>query len=93
MAASLSTVLEQALHSGDNTQLELCLQNRNIKVVAQTIARLGTAQVLPLLTRLVDKFEARPARGAMLLPWVKSLLEHHAAYLVTMPELAIALGE
>lgn len=82
-----SLFVSQALHSGDNTLLEYCLGNHNPTIVSNTVQRLPSAKVLPLLRTIVDKLRARPARGAVLICWIRELVLHHTAYLLSAPDL------
>uniref|UniRef100_K3WH81 Small-subunit processome Utp12 domain-containing protein n=1 Tax=Globisporangium ultimum (strain ATCC 200006 / CBS 805.95 / DAOM BR144) TaxID=431595 RepID=K3WH81_GLOUD len=86
-ASSLSSVLEQALQSKDNAMLEYCLRTRDAKVIGNTIKRVASVKVLELLEILVLKFEKSPGRCARLCPWIRSILLHHTAYLMTQPDL------
>ncbi len=89
---SLVTALSQALQTEDDTLLDQCLDVVDQKVVNSTVARLSSTYVLPLLHRLVAKFERRPARGASLCVWVRSVLSTHTGYLLGVPELAQELA-
>lgn len=86
-ASSLSSVLEQALQSKDNAMLEYCLRTRDAKTIGNTIKRVASVKVLELLEILVIKFEKSPGRCARLCPWIRSILLHHTAYLMTQPDL------
>ncbi len=89
---SLVTVLSQALQTDDDVVLDQCLDVVDEKIVNSTVARISSTYVLPLLHRLVAKFERRPARGASLCVWVRSVLSVHTGYLLGVPELAQELS-
>jgi U3 small nucleolar RNA-associated protein 5 len=91
-ASSLSSLLEQALQSKDNAMLEYCLRTRDAKVIANTIKRVASVKVLELLDIIVLKFEKSPGRCARLCPWIRSILLHHTAYLMTQPDLVQSLS-
>jgi U3 small nucleolar RNA-associated protein 5 len=91
-ASSLSTLLQQALQSKDNAMLEYCLRARDVKVIANTIKRVSSVKILELLEILVLKFEKSPGRCARLCPWMRSILLHHTAYLMTQPDLVQSLS-
>lgn len=91
-ASSLSSVLEQALQSKDNAMLEYCLRTRDAKTIGNTIKRVSSVKVLELLEILVIKFEKSPGRCARLCPWIRSILLHHTAYLMTQPDLVQSLS-
>jgi U3 small nucleolar RNA-associated protein 5 len=89
---SLVTLIDQALQSGDDGLLEQCLACADADVVEATARRLPTSRVVMFLRKLVAKFEKRPSRGVLLTQWLSSLLRHHTAYLVTVPDLAHQLA-
>ncbi|CEI89834.1 hypothetical protein RMCBS344292_04179 [Rhizopus microsporus] len=86
-AGSLQTVLVQALHSGDNSLLEACLQFTKRDVIENTIRRLPTKYIIPLLIDLITRFQEKPGRAPALLIWIQSILLIHTAYLMTVPNL------
>ena len=51
VASSLQVVLEQALQTQDDAQLEYCLAVTDPAVIHATVARLSTEKVLPFLSR------------------------------------------
>ncbi|KAI8644881.1 WD40-repeat-containing domain protein [Parasitella parasitica] len=86
-AGSLQTVLVQALHSNDAGLLEACLQHTKPDVINNTVRRLPTEYLIPLLMELIQKFQEKPGRAPVLLVWIKSVLLIHTAYLMTVPDL------
>lgn len=86
-AGSLQTVLVQALHSNDADLLEACLQHTKVEVINNTVRRLPTEYLIPLLLDLITKFQEKPGRAPALLIWIKSVLTIHTAYLMTVPDL------
>ncbi len=91
-AASLQALLEQALQTNDDGQLEMCLCVTDGRVIDATVARLAAPKVIPLLTALIARFEAKPARGAALLPWLRSVLVQHTGHLMAVPGLVQRLA-
>jgi len=91
-SGALTTVLEQALQSNDNSLLEICLGHVDQKIVNATVRNMSPTRVTELISSLVTKFENKPARASMLLVWIKALLDQHANYLMHAPDLADALG-
>lgn len=89
---SLAAVLAQALHAGDDATLELVLSYSEPTVIASSVARLPPPSVLPLLSRLVAKLQAKPTRGLTLSAWLRPLLSTHAGYLLGLPDLPDRLG-
>lgn len=86
-ASSLHQLAKQAVQSGDSVLLEKCLQVTATKVIETTVCRLEPALVIPLLDKLVVRFQNRPARGSSLLLWMQAVLVHHMNYLLTVPDL------
>lgn len=89
---SLVTLLDQGLQTGDDALLEQCLACDDAEVVDATASRLPVSRVVPLLRKLMAKFEKRPARGMLLTRWLVSILRHHMAFLISVPELAAQLA-
>jgi hypothetical protein len=85
---SLVVLLEQALQSGDDVLLEQCLACDDNDVIEATSAHLPTARIFAFIRRLVSKFEKRPSRGLLLTRWLSAILKYHAAYLISLPDLA-----
>lgn len=88
---SLASVLQQALHSRDDAALELVLGHQDKTVIGNTVSRLGATYVIPFLTRVVAKFQAKPSRGVQLVGWLRAVLTHHTGYLLTVPHLVASL--
>jgi len=89
---SLATILTQALQAKDDAQLELVLSNSNEKGVVQaTVARLPPQLVLPFVTRLVSRLQAKPSRAQQLLSWVRAVLVQHTGFLLSQPALVANL--
>uniref|UniRef100_A0A1D1ZX85 Small-subunit processome Utp12 domain-containing protein n=1 Tax=Auxenochlorella protothecoides TaxID=3075 RepID=A0A1D1ZX85_AUXPR len=91
-AASLATLLSQALRSGDRDLLERCLAVRRERVVSATLRALGPADAALLLRALVARLGASPARGEALAAWVGATLRVHAGSLVADPGMQPVLG-
>ena len=65
--------------------LEHCLGSTDKRVIEATVGGLAPHHVIPFLSRVVAKFEARPARGKLLTTWIQSVIENHASYIVSTP--------
>jgi hypothetical protein len=83
-SGSLVAVLSQALQAQDHNLLEYCLTTGSAgnRVVTQTVARLDSKYVLPLLEALTQRLRQRPGRGRQLLPWLQTLLSTHTGLLM-----------
>ena len=85
---SMVVLVDQALQSGDDALLEECLGCEDLHVVNATVARLSAARIVPLLKKLVSKFEKRPSRSSLLTLWLASILRVHSSFLMACPDLA-----
>lgn len=92
-AASLGTVINQALRTNDAQLLELCLQTSDLKIVENTINRMDSALALELLSRLASRMHRRPGRAMNLMSWMKFTMIAHGGALVTQPDLTARLAE
>jgi hypothetical protein len=88
---SLAVVLQQALQSRDDAQLELVLAHSDKGIIHNTVAKLPPTCVLPFLSRVVSRFQAKPSRGLQLVVWLRALLSAHTGYLLTVPHLIASL--
>ena len=41
-----------------------------------------------MLKTLVEKFQSRPHKGTVLIPWIRQIMVQHASYLITVPQLS-----
>jgi len=85
---TLQTVLVQALHTNDETLLENCFNfaGGNEKTIKTTVKKLPLPYVLPLLTKVVAKFQSQPSRALSFILWIKQVIRIHSAYLLQLPE-------
>jgi U3 small nucleolar RNA-associated protein 5 len=91
-ARSLVKILEQALKVSDDALLEHCLSTSDVHIIRETVQGLSALCVTQFLTRVISKFEARPARAATLCLWIKTIVETHAGYLTSSQDAVAALG-
>ena len=91
-AGSLASLLVQALQSDDSALLGECLGVTDPRTITATVARLPSSCVHPLLITLVEKFQSRPHKSHMLVPWIREILLAHASYLITVPNLLDSLA-
>ncbi|KAJ3118793.1 WD repeat-containing protein 43 [Phlyctochytrium bullatum] len=82
-AASLQSMLSQAVHTGDKQLLETTLAVTDPRIILATVRRLQPGLVIPLLDMLVSRLQAKPNRAAALIEWIRSIIVAHAAYLMT----------
>ncbi|KAK0667076.1 Dip2/Utp12 family-domain-containing protein [Cercophora samala] len=92
-AASLGTVINQALRTNDAHLLESCLQTSDLKIVENTINRMDSALALELLSKLASRMHRRPGRAMNLMSWMKLTMIAHGGALVTQPDLTARLAE
>lgn len=91
-ARCLVKILEQALKVSDDALLEHCLSTSDVHIVRETVRGLSALCVTQFLTRVISKFEARPARASTLCLWIKTIVEMHAGYLTSSQDAVSALG-
>ncbi|QLL30693.1 hypothetical protein HG536_0A05080 [Torulaspora globosa] len=91
-AGTVTIVLSQALQSSDHSLLETVLNNRDEKVIRDTIFRLRPALAVILLERLAERIARQTHRQGALNVWVKWCLIIHGGYLVTIPNLMSSLS-
>lgn len=84
---SLSTILTQALRTNDKDMLETCFQMTDQQSIRQTIQRLQSHLIGPLMQRLAERIHRRPGRTGHLMTWIQWSLVAHGGYLVTQPEI------
>lgn len=85
-ASSLQRLLVQALHTNDKSSLEYVFSRVNSDLVANTVERLPSIHVLPMLEQLVSRLQQNSNRTSLLC-WIKELLKRHAGYLISVPNL------
>lgn len=87
-SVSLSTVLTQALRTGDSEMLESCFHVGDFDIVRTTIQRLDSALAAPLLQKLSERLAARPGRYGHLLIWVQWTCIAHGGVIAGNPTIA-----
>ncbi|KAI9804755.1 MAG: hypothetical protein M1825_001123 [Sarcosagium campestre] len=91
-AASLGTVLTQALKTNDNSLLESCLHTSDTAIVRSTIQRIDSSLSRPLLEKIAERLHSRPGRAGILMVWVQWTLVSHGGYLASQPEVMAQLS-
>ncbi|WZZ18903.1 hypothetical protein YC2023_111992 [Brassica napus] len=91
-AASVNVLLRQALHADDRSLLLDCLYNRDEQVIANSVAKLNSAEVLKLLNSLLPILQSRGAVLACAVPWIKCLLLTHCSGIMSQESSLLALN-
>ncbi|XP_013601821.1 PREDICTED: WD repeat-containing protein 43-like [Brassica oleracea var. oleracea] len=91
-AASVNVMLRQALHADDRSLLLDCLYNRDEQVIANSVAKLNSAEVLELLNYLLPILQSRGAVLACAVPWIKCLLLTHSSGIMSQESSLLALN-
>ncbi|KAI3777686.1 hypothetical protein L1987_47487 [Smallanthus sonchifolius] len=91
-ADSVHVLLKQALHADDRSLLLNCLFRQNEKVITNSVSLLNPSDVFKLLESLISMIQSRGAVVACTLPWLKSLLLHHASSIMSQESSLIALN-
>lgn len=92
VAGTVTTILAQALQSNDHSLLETVLNNRDERVIRDTILRLKAPLAIVLLERLAERIARQTHRQGPLNIWVKWCLIIHGGYLVQIPNLMSSLA-
>lgn len=92
VAGTVTTILSQALQSNDHSLLETVLNNRDERVIRDTILRLKAPLAIILLERLAERIARQTHRQGALNIWVKWCLIIHGGYLVQIPNLMSSLA-
>ncbi|KAG8494765.1 hypothetical protein CXB51_012586 [Gossypium anomalum] len=92
IADSVNVLLKQALRADDHALLLDCLYTQDEKVIANSVSQLNPSDVLKLLQSLVSITQSRGAVLACALPWIKSLLLHHASGIMSQESSLLALN-
>ncbi|XP_045117827.1 WD repeat-containing protein 43-like isoform X2 [Portunus trituberculatus] len=78
-------LLLQGLHSKDGRILQSILSCGDETMVANTVRRLPTPAVVPLLKHLRTLFMGKGHKNAAFVTWVRLVLYHHMSHLSTLP--------
>lgn len=89
---TVSVILSQALQANDNSLLETALNNRDDRMIRDTVARLRPPLAVLLLERLAERIARQSHRQGQLNVWVKWCLIIHGGYLVNIPNLMSSLS-
>ncbi|CCF58400.1 hypothetical protein KAFR_0E02470 [Kazachstania africana CBS 2517] len=92
VTGTFAVVLTQALQSNDHSLLETVLNNRDDKMIRDTIMRIKPTLSVILLERLAERIARQSNRQRSLNIWVKWCLIIHGGYLVSVPNLTKTLS-
>ncbi|KAF7727252.1 hypothetical protein EC973_007865 [Apophysomyces ossiformis] len=91
-AATLHHSLVQSLHSGDHL-FNACISHYKPDIIQSAVQRLPTAYVIPIVTKLLEKFRQTQGRHPRVVQWLKVVLSVHTAYLMANPDMVRRLAE
>ncbi|CAR28005.1 hypothetical protein ZYGR_0N04930 [Zygosaccharomyces rouxii] len=89
---TVTVLLSQALQSNDHSLLETALNNKDERMIRDTVSRLRPPLAVLLLERLADRIARQSHRQQQLNIWVKWTLVIHGGYLVSIPNLMSSLS-
>lgn len=92
ITGTVTVILSQALQSNDHSLLENVLNNRDERIIRDTIMRLRPNLSVILLERLAERIARQTHRQGALNVWVKWCLIIHGGYLVSIPNLLKTLS-
>lgn len=105
---SMEVILTQYLETGDYSQIDRIINAkdkrvlsystfRNVQIIKETVQRLDSRNVLPLLNLLVVKLDSTPKvcmisllllqKGYQIIKWIQFIFQFHCSYLMSVPEL------
>ncbi|CAI2181067.1 2791_t:CDS:10 [Funneliformis geosporum] len=90
---SMQQILVQALHSNDKRLLLTVLRQEDLDIINNTVKKLPTKYIVPLLEKAIARFQEKPNTGMHILQWIKAVLLFHMAYLMTIPDLTRKLSK
>ncbi|KZS04377.1 WD repeat-containing protein 43 [Daphnia magna] len=90
-ADNMAQLLLQGLHSRDPKILQSVLDRGDAQIIGNTIRRIPVQAILPLILELTRMMQFRGHPNYSYAKWLRSLLEHHAGYLTSCPDLASVL--
>ncbi|KAG0174672.1 hypothetical protein DFQ30_003435 [Apophysomyces sp. BC1015] len=90
--ATLHHSLVQSLHSGDQL-FDACISHYKPDIIHNAAQRLPTAYVIPIVTKLLEKFRQTQGRHPRVVQWLKIILGVHTAYLMANPEIVKRLAD
>ncbi|KAL0027112.1 hypothetical protein WJX79_006926 [Trebouxia sp. C0005] len=90
-AVSVTVLLTQALRADDRQLLEKCFAISNDRVVKSTVQQLAPQDVARLLQVAVQRLQSSPKRGRQIATWLRAMLLHHTAYLMSAPGVQASL--
>lgn len=82
---SVAVLLSQALRSDDHQLLEKCFAMSNDRVIKSTVRQLAAPDAARLLAAALQRLQSSPKRGKQIAAWLRALLLHHTAYLISAP--------
>ncbi|KAG0281527.1 WD repeat-containing protein 43 [Linnemannia gamsii] len=92
-ANDLQQTLLQALHASDADLLDACLHfSHPVTALRNTIRRVATAYITPLLTNILNQYQQKPNQNAHLIEWIKAILLIHSHFLMSNFELVKRLS-
>ena len=92
VTGTVAVILSQALQSNDHSLLETVLNNRDERIIRDTIMRLKPVLSVILLERLAERIARQTHRQGSLNVWVKWCIVIHGGYLINVPNLIKTLA-
>lgn len=92
VTGTVAVILSQALQSNDHSLLETVLNNRDERIIRDTIMRLKPSLSVVLLERLAERIARQTHRQGALNVWVKWCIIIHGGYLISVPNLIKTLA-
>ncbi|XP_078432950.1 uncharacterized protein LOC144704407 [Wolffia australiana] len=84
-ADSVHLLLKQVLRAEDHTLLLNCLYTKDEQLIKKSVSSLNPSDVLKLLDSLLSMVQSRGAVLVCCIPWLRTLLVHHASSIISHP--------
>ncbi|KAF9901159.1 WD repeat-containing protein 43 [Linnemannia zychae] len=92
-AVDLQQTFLHAIHTSDTELLNACLLFTSpIAPIRETVRRIATIYVTPLLTSLLNQFQQKPNQNTHLIQWIKTILLVHSSFLMSNSEIVQRLS-
>lgn len=89
---NMAQLLIQGLNSKDKTMLHQVLDNRDERVIENTISSLPVQAITPLLKELTVMLQGKTHPSKIAVTWLKALVLSHAGHLLSHPDIGEAVS-
>jgi len=91
--ATFSTVLTQALRTNDHGLLDTCFETGDLESVRETLSRIDSRLVVPLMQRIAEKVTKGPGRLGNLMVWIQWAIIAHGGFLAGVADIKVKMRD